>query len=224
MSETNNEPTASGPSKSPNGEIDPAGLVTEDLTTRDALGRIRRPGPYTCVPNYVLTERRLRPCSTAARYLFTVGWIYCNQARTDGQITLDDLRSLAASMKITEAEATGAAHELTLAGLWAPGYRVIDFTVWNLIKGEIEARAAAARDRMRTLRKGFPAPLPNQKATEDNRRQQEPSIERSIERDVPKGTDEPADAPETIKERQESARRLREISEEKLHLPAGSVS
>jgi hypothetical protein len=147
------------------------GLAAKHDTTRE---RIRRPGPWTSVPNYVLTERRLRPCSTIARHLYVLGWIYANQARTDGEIRATDLRSVAASMDVGEATVQGAAEELVHAGLWEPGYRVIDFSLWNLSAEEITRRAKQTRHRVQRHRdkKVPPDPFKEKTASEDNRSQQ----------------------------------------------------
>jgi hypothetical protein len=220
VSEKVSEPYVPPPSRSKGIGASDNGLAAEDDTTRE---RIRRPGPWTAVPNYVLTERRLRPCSSTARHLFAVGWIYSNQQRTDGEIGATDLRSLAASMDISEARAQDAAEELVRAGLWAPGYRVIDFTVWNLDAEEISRRAEQSRQRAQRWRddqKVSPAPLPK---AEGNIRQHKATGTYEVRTTY--GVSEPittAETPEASKQRLETAQRLKELGE-RFRLPAVPV-
>ena len=162
MAQKANEPSG-GPSRSPNGAIDP-GLVTADDTRagRDALGRIRRPGHWTVLPSQVARGKYYMRCSLQARHLYLIAWLYANRERTDGTLHMPDFRNVAAETQLSEREAEDVAGELVQANLWTgrlpgPGYELVDFLAWNYSAQEIDHKAELARERMRKHdgKKGF---------------------------------------------------------------------
>ena len=195
----------------------------------------RRPGPWSVVPNFTLNDRRLRPCSREARYLYMAGWVHANQYRTDGEITSEDLATLAASLRITYAEIQNAAAELVQAELWRPGLWIIGFLDWCHDAETVKRKAAETAARVKAHRagkKGFPDPSKETELTEEtesNRRQQVRTQVRNALQDQLDGglksdgvalhleTDAPyTPTPEEIQQRKEAAIRLRKATEEKL--------
>jgi hypothetical protein len=104
------------------------------------------------MPNFILSDRRLRGCSTEARFLYALGWVFANHNRTDGEISPSDLLSLASSMDVSSAVVENAAAELVRTDLWSPSYRISGFLDWCDSAASIERWAAEGRERARLHR------------------------------------------------------------------------
>lgn len=145
------------------------GLAGADDNTEQK--RFRRPGPWSVVPNFVLTTRRLRGLSATARALNIYGWIAANANRTDGEITGEDLAGISTAMAITLAQAHSAAVELVASGLWTEGYRVVDFLKWSHSRHDIERMQDEGQKRAKAWR-DFKKGSDTSKEKEGNREQQ----------------------------------------------------
>lgn len=193
--------------------------------------KFRRPGPWSVVPNFTLNDRRLRPCSREARFLYMAGWVYANQNRTDGEITTEDLAVLAGSLRLTHPEAQNAAAELVKAELWETGWRITDFLKWCHDAETVERKTKDNRLRFERWQSKQKATEVTEvtEVTDSNRRDTAftNALDEGLKSDgvsLHLETDELyTPTPEDLKRGKEASQRLLEISEEKLRRDSNSA-
>jgi hypothetical protein len=120
------------------------------------------------MPSHIVRNRSYMNCSQPARLMHLVAWLYANRERTDGKLSKADFGFVAAECQLSELEAKSAAQELVTAGLWHPGYELVDFLKWNLNRREIENRAADNLARQHTHRAKKVSPDPFQETETQN--------------------------------------------------------